>query len=541
MNDQPTSTGLHEPRAAARCATQRPLTLLICALGGEGGGVLAEWLVATAARCGYAAQSTSIPGVAQRTGATTYYVEFAREPDGTRTPPPVFSLYPVPGALDLLVASELLEAARQTASGLVAPGRTRVVASSERTLTTLEKMQLSDGRADEAALMRVLHRYSASVAVVDAGRLARETNTAISAVLLGAVAATGVLPFERAAYEETVRASGKGVDASLAGFARGHAAIAQPRGALGAQARGATRAPDRLPDDVAARFPHETHAMIAAGYARLVVFQDGGYAASYVERLTRVLSAERTSDAGATNGFATTREAARFLAAWMAYDDIARVADLKSRRSRFERIRREVRAGDDLVRVYDHFNPGIAEIASMLPERIAQALLRWDSRRIASGKMPFAMPVKLPSHGILGMAALRTLAALKRLRRRSSRYGDEQAAIERWLAAVEQGLARDWALGYELALCGRLIKGYGATHARGRETLAHIVEHLASSADTTAAAIRAVRDAALADDAGKALDRALRLQGAPTRSVRPQPIVWHRKRAARAEASESVR
>ncbi|RZI63743.1 MAG: indolepyruvate oxidoreductase, partial [Variovorax sp.] len=52
---------------------QAPITLLIGALGGEGGGVLTEWLVDIARHAGYAAQATSIPGVAQRTGATTYY------------------------------------------------------------------------------------------------------------------------------------------------------------------------------------------------------------------------------------------------------------------------------------------------------------------------------------------------------------------------------------------------------------------------------------------------------------------------------------
>ncbi|MBS0343923.1 MAG: indolepyruvate oxidoreductase, partial [Proteobacteria bacterium] len=53
----------------------QPITLLVCALGGEGGGVLTEWLIEAARTSGHAAQSTSIPGVAQRTGATTYYVE----------------------------------------------------------------------------------------------------------------------------------------------------------------------------------------------------------------------------------------------------------------------------------------------------------------------------------------------------------------------------------------------------------------------------------------------------------------------------------
>ena len=55
---------------------QQPISLLVCALGGEGGGVLTEWLVETARHAGYPVQATSIPGVAQRTGATTYYLEF---------------------------------------------------------------------------------------------------------------------------------------------------------------------------------------------------------------------------------------------------------------------------------------------------------------------------------------------------------------------------------------------------------------------------------------------------------------------------------
>ena len=52
-----------------------PVTLLIAALGGEGGGVLTGWIVDAARRAGLPVQATSIPGVAQRTGATTYYIE----------------------------------------------------------------------------------------------------------------------------------------------------------------------------------------------------------------------------------------------------------------------------------------------------------------------------------------------------------------------------------------------------------------------------------------------------------------------------------
>ena len=75
----------------------RPMTILLCALGGEGGGVLSEWLVAAARGAGFPVQSTSIPGVAQRTGATTYYLEIVPVTHvelGGRTP--VLSLHPVP-------------------------------------------------------------------------------------------------------------------------------------------------------------------------------------------------------------------------------------------------------------------------------------------------------------------------------------------------------------------------------------------------------------------------------------------------------------
>jgi len=93
-------------------ATRR---LLIAALGGEGGGVLMGWIMRAASAAGRAAQATSVPGVAQRTGATTYYLEIASEPDGAQAP--IFALMPVAGDVDVVVASELLEAVRMAERG----------------------------------------------------------------------------------------------------------------------------------------------------------------------------------------------------------------------------------------------------------------------------------------------------------------------------------------------------------------------------------------------------------------------------------------
>ena len=81
------------------------MNIAILAMGGEGGGVLADWIVDMAEHAGYHAQSTSVPGVAQRTGATIYYVEIFPEIGGA---PPVLALMPFPGEVDVVIASELM-------------------------------------------------------------------------------------------------------------------------------------------------------------------------------------------------------------------------------------------------------------------------------------------------------------------------------------------------------------------------------------------------------------------------------------------------
>ncbi|MDM0018290.1 indolepyruvate oxidoreductase subunit beta family protein [Variovorax saccharolyticus] len=525
----------------------QPITLLICALGGEGGGVLTEWLVDTARHAGYAAQSTSIPGVAQRTGATTYYVEVFPMPlaelDGRR---PVFSLSPVPGALDAIVSSELLETTRQIGNGMSAAQRTLVISSSARTLTTAERMQPGDGRADAQRLLEVVKAFSRAHHVFDMGAAAREAGTVVSAVMLGAIAGSGLFPFPREAYERVVRGGdagapekiGKMAAASLRGFAAAFDAVNTPREQAAMVSRlldtsaDESARPRPLPPAVAAQFPAPVHDLLALGHARVLDYQDADYAALYVERLARVLAAERAADPAAAEGFATTREMARWLALWMAFDDIVRVAELKSRASRAQRVRGEVRAGEhDIVRVYDHFKPGAPEFAALLPAALAHRVTAWDRRRAT----PWAMPLKIGSHSVAGMTALRLLASLRWLRRRGSRFAEEQALIDRWLDAVVAGTRADWRLGHEVALCGRLIKGYGSTNERGKSNLLHVIDHLATaplsdgSPAARATAIAAAREAALADEAGNALDAALVRHGAPPRPVKAQPIRWMKR------------
>lgn len=531
---------------------QSPVSLLICALGGEGGGVLTEWLVETARRTGYPAQATSIPGVAQRTGATTYYIEVfpvpMRELGGKR---PVFSLNPVPGALDAMVSSELLETARQVGNGMTAPDRTLVITSSARTLTTQERMQLGDGRADPADMLKLVQQFSRQHQVFDMAAVAKEAGTVVSAVMLGAIAGSGLFPFQREDYEAVVKSGGKGAEASLRGFAKAFDIVSAARTQASYVEQVVGWAPAVPTDPVPAGgqathptgiFPAEVEEMFALGYERLVEYQGKAYADRYVQRLQSVLAAEREADPQGVHGFATTKEMARWLALWMAFDDIVRVADLKSRASRWQRVRGEVKIGDDdLLKLYDHFKPGVPEFAAMLPPALADRLVAWDRKRASAGKQPWALPLKIGTHSVFGMLALRTLAATRRLRPYGSRFQVEQQMIDKWLQGVVQGTRRDWQLGHEIALCGRLIKGYGSTNERGKENLLHVLDHLAHGgrAEEAAKAVRAAREAALADDAGKALDAALVQHGAPPRPVKAVPIRWVRK--PRGLADENTR
>jgi indolepyruvate ferredoxin oxidoreductase beta subunit len=251
----------------------------------------------------------------------------------------------------------------------------------------------------------------------------------------------------------------------------------------------------------------------------------------YVQRLQGLLAAEAVG-APNDNTHPVTAEATRWLALWMAFDDIIRVADLKSRASRWDRVTQEVKAKEgDVLKVYDHFKPGVPELAALLPQSLANRLLRWDRARVANGKAPWSMPLKVARHALWGMASLRFLASLRVLRPLGSRYATEQALIEEWLGGIEAATRLSPALGLELVRCGQLIKGYGSTNERGKDNLLHILRHVCGPASAVplaeqAAAVARIRQAALQDEAGQALDQALLQHGAPARPVKEQPVLW---------------
>lgn len=515
---------------------ERPLTVLIAALGGEGGGVLADWILAAAAAEGYPVQSTSIPGVAQRTGATTYYLELypARAAErGERRP--VMTLAPAPGYVDVMVASELLEAARAMQNGFVTPDRTTLIASTHRIYTTLEKMAMGDGRLDSERIVKAAQILARRAQLFDMQRLSREAGTVISAVMFGALAGSGTLPLPRAACEAAIRAFGKGAEASLRGFAAGYAHAAGEPAAIAPAEVKCLRAHPL--ERVRRSFPAETHAILEEGAARCTGYQDMAYAALYLDRLEPIVNIERERAAG---GFRLTSETGRFLALWMCYEDVIRVADLKTRRSRFDRVRKEVQAAPgEPLHIVEFLKPGLDEVAALLPLGLSRALVRWAGRRGLAQRLNLGMRVKTTS--VSGFLMLRALAWLRPWRRLSARYADEQALIERWLAAIRSA-AHEPALALEIALCGRLIKGYGETHRRGKDNFLRIMDTLVeggalADAGARAAAVRNARAAALADPEGRGLEGSLAAHGIAPLPPKAKPMRFMRRAAQSRKAT----
>ena len=503
---------------ALRLDTRRPTAIAVLAMGGQGGGVLVDWIVALVESQGHVAQATSVPGVAQRTGATIYYVEtIAPDRSGRR---PVLSLMPVPGEVDIVIGAELMEAGRAIQRGLVSPDRTTLIASAHRAYAVSEKVVPGDGAGDPAKVYEAAQAASKQFLAFDMATIAEQTESVVSAALFGALAASGALPYPRAAYESTIRAAGLGVEASLRAFDRAYAAAETERRSPTAPAArpSAGSVKKKLPvlgpigdaafDSLVERargLPEPAHGMVAAGLARVVDFQDVAYGREYLDRVEAFAAIERQA-ASASTAFPLTCAAAKQIARAMAYDDVIRVADLKTRGSRFERVRSEIALRPGQIAYTTEFmHPRIEEVCGTLPAgiglwlesspRVQGALRRFvdRGRRVQTGTIGWFLPLYL-------------LAGWRRFRRGTLRHRREAAHIAAWLDQANVAATRDIALGVELLEARRLVKGYSDTHDAGEgrfSRLMAIARRLEGRADA-ADWVRRLRQSALADAEGRA-------------------------------------
>jgi indolepyruvate ferredoxin oxidoreductase, beta subunit len=190
----------------------------------------------------------------------------------------------------------------------------------------------------------------------------------------------------------------------------------------------------------------------------------------------------------------------------MTFEDTIRVADLKTRAARFERVRQELgRPRGQLFGLTDFVRPRVAEIAGTLPAGLGSWVLR--SPRVCRWLGRWTGGRQIRTRTVSGFLLLYTLAGLRRWRRGTWRFRLENSRIEAWLAAIRERATTHYALAVELARAQRLIKGYGETHERGWRNFSALreqLEHLAGRADG-ATLLSRLQEAALADEEGVAL------------------------------------
>jgi indolepyruvate ferredoxin oxidoreductase beta subunit len=383
-------------------------------------------------------------------------------------------------------------------------------------------MGMADSRLDAERLEKAARTMAKRAVLGDFAHAAREAGTVINAVMLGAIAGSGVLPIPVEAFEKAVRGEGKSVDASMRGFgyglavARGEVVELPNRGRMATPATAAAQMPvslNALRDRIVRDYPAALREIVLEGAARTADYQDIAYATLFLDRLDKILAADKA--AGGID-FSTTRETARYLALWMSYEDVIRVAQIKTRVARIDRVKAGSggKPESQPIVVTEFLKPGLDEFCSIMPGFIARPLLAWADR--TGRRDSFNVGLHIRTSTIFGFALLRGMAGMKFWRRRGHRFGVEQQLIGRWLKAIEAALARDPAFAREVAECAQLVKGYSDTHRRGQGNFLKLMDTVVdpalaapkASADyyaNVAAMLATARKAALADPEGNAL------------------------------------
>lgn len=439
----------------------KTLSILITALGGEGGGTLMNWILECARSQKLFVQGTSVPGVAQRTGSTSYYIEIC-DKNFDNEKEPILSLYPKPGRVDIVIASELLEAARVLERGYINPDSTTLITSSSRIYTNLEKSHLADGRFSQEKILNTCKKMSKNFICLDLNTMAVDHSTIVSATMFGALAGSGVLPWKKTICENIFQDNIFGKN-SLSGFN-----FAYEQVKANSKYITTSKINKQLKEDNSIKImddsiSNEFSNIINIGKERCIDYQNNKYSEVYIERVKKILSVINKED---PKVLSIAENIVRRLALWMTYEDIPRVAQLKIKPDRFKKIKKEINIkSNQILLIQDIFKPGLNEIAAMLPNKIG----RWF---IKNKKLMIRFPLigkgmKINSLSISGFILLKFLSSFRYIRPISLRYKEEQNNIDIWIDNLVLSLNKSLSFTEGLADMPQILKGYGDTWDRG--------------------------------------------------------------------------
>ena len=462
------------------------IKVLIPAVGGQGGGVLTEWLVQAFFVEEYDVQGISLPGLSQRGGSTVYYLE-AYPSAEARDKQIIFAQFPVPGEVDVIVAQEFLELGRALELGY-GSDKTTIVTSTHRVYSTLEKMPIGSGIYSEENLRKIASGFSSRLIEIDALKLSKENGMdelAINAILLGALSASGAIPVSRESFLKAIDQVGVAVKTNKRAFEVGWDFVKSGKSSdfskkptmvwesflkERADKLGEYEREEYLAgiSKVETSYPTALREILAESLYRLIEYQDVDYANKYMDLVRNIYEIDERAKGG---GYKLTEHFAKNLALLMSYEDGIRVAELKIKSDRFKRIREEMRLRDDQVfKVIDYLKPDSEEIYGLMPYVIVAPFVRITQsqvfKKIWRRKKPLTLGQTPVTTSFSGFARLWLLTKIKFLRPHSYRYKQEHRLIGRYIESVVYYSDLDYQIGCLVAKSASIVKGYGKVRRR---------------------------------------------------------------------------
>ena len=474
------------------------IKILIPAVGGQGGGVLTEWLVQAFLIEGYEVQGVGLPGLSQRGGSTIYYLEsYNKKASGQRKL--VFSQYPLPSDIDIILSQEFLELGRVLEQGYGSE-KTTIISSTHRIYSTLEKMPISGGICSEENLRRLAETFSSRFIGFNGMDLAKENgmdDLAINAILLGSLGASGALNIAEASYLKAIAQVGVATENNIKAFRIGWEHVRSKRYAFSLIKSGYNwdefkkERADRLThnkredylyllEKVEEGYPNLLREILAESIFRLIDYQDTWYANQYLELLNKIYILDKDSN---NDHFKITETFAKNLALWMSYEDGIRVAELKIHPERFKRIKKEMQLTEEQVfHVIDYLNPDAEEIYGLLPNLLISPFAKFIESSLFKKIWPKSKRITVPqtpvSSSFFGGLRLWLLTKLKTFRPYSYRYKKEHSLIKKYSSFVEKYMQLDYGLGTLIAKSGQLIKGYGNVRRRTVDSFNRFLDNI---------------------------------------------------------------
>lgn len=474
------------------------IKILIPAVGGQGGGVLTEWVVQAFFLEDFDAQGISLPGLSQRGGSTVYYLEAHPKPE-TESKSIIFAQFPVPGEVDIILAQEFLELGRALELGY-GSDKTTIVTSSHRVYSTLEKMPIGSGIYSDDNLRKLAAGFSNRFIELNALELSKKhgmDELAVNAILLGALSASGALPLDKESFIRSIEMVGVAVNASLKAFEAGwEYAKNGDTSAVEDTAKWRSFVKERVDNleekekeaylarvsIIESEYPKHLREILAESIYRLIDYQDLNYADKY---LSEVNSAKIIDTNTKGSNFKLTELYAKNLALLMSYEDGIRVAELKIKSDRFKRIREEMRLKDNQVfHVVDYLKPDAEEIYGLLPNILVVPILGFTQSRmfkkIWRRKKPLTMGQTPVSNSFSGYLRLWMLTKIKFLRPVSFRYKKEYRLIKKYTEAINKYASYDYKLACLIAKSAQMVKGYGRVRRRTMDAFYRFLDNIIS-------------------------------------------------------------